>query len=144
MTGIVASAVQIVELKAHTQTFTRIHSIFGGEMVFAGDAVASRVECDIGDGREGVCEMEIGNGCQEIAVGLCKDEMPLAFPVDKDTVDAWRTKVARSVIFTPQACSEDAVHEHVREGIGRSRCDVAKFPVNRPYLQTLRYFFIGS
>ncbi len=72
---VIATTIEIIELKAHAQALARIHTKLRGEMVLTIGAVATVVVSEVGEGREGVGEMEIAHWRDEIIVGVGKQEL---------------------------------------------------------------------
>ncbi len=62
--------------------------------------------------------------------------------VDEYALNSRRTEVAERVVFASQARCEDAVHIHVRHGIGLSRGAVAEILVDSPYVQAAWNFLV--
>ena len=143
MVGVVAPLVQIVELEAEAQALTCIYRKECFEVVFTIGMVTAGVVRQIGNGGEGVGEMEVLNGCHEISVWVSEQEVGITeFSVNEDTVQAWGAETSQCVVFSTQSCCEDTVHIHVTDSIRFRKSTVAKTLVNRPYLQAFRNLLV--
>ena len=141
---IISSPIKVVELEPHTELLPCVHTEFRRQMVFAVRPVTSRIECNIGEWRQRIREMELVDGRDDKVIGLRKDELPGLWPVDNNAVNARRTKVSRRIVFAAHARREDGIHEHMWHRVRNSQTSVAEARVYGPHLDALRYLLVRS
>ena len=142
---VVTTSVFIVESESATQLLVGIYCKNSLEVVFTIGPVAATVQCDIGDRRVGVGEMEVAHGGNDIIVWFCEHKVALRVTsVDEDTVDACGTHVAQGVVFSTQSFVEGGVLIHGLHGINHGSLDVAESLVHCPHPDTLRNFLVGA
>ena len=129
---VIASAIVVVQVEAHSQPFTRIDTEFRINMVLTILLVTTVVITDVRIGRQRVQIQEILRFLGGIVVGIYKEELAERLAVYEDAVQSGGIVITRRVILPKHSRVIDAVLVKVRHGVQLCLADVSELAVYRP------------
>ena len=142
---VVAATVFVVESESATQLLVGIHRKDCLEVILTIGSVTAAIQCDVGDRRVGVGEVEVTHRGNDVVVWLGEDEVALRVAsVDEDAVDAGGTHIAQGVVLSAQSFGEGSVLVHCLHGVHHGSPGISKSLIHSPYPDALRNLLVSA
>lgn len=142
LTSIIATTIDIVELKSKAPSLTGIDGKKGTKMILTiGSVSTSIVVNDCYWGVSG-CKFELRRLNNEEVIGVEECEMGCSSPIYEYPINTWRPDIAQCIIFTMIARGEDAVHKHFRQSVGHCGLPITETVVYSPHFKATRYILM--